>query len=77
MDFEQFAEQYHQTVAEYAKGNPKPVFALLSRGNDGSLAGGFGGFTHGYNQVAKAIEFAAMQFREGQARACLCSSGFC
>jgi ketosteroid isomerase-like protein len=66
MDFDQFVEQYHLTMAEFAKGNPKPVIALLSHGNDTSLAGGFGGFTHGYDQVAKNIEFAATQFKEGK-----------
>lgn len=66
MNFDQLVELYHQTIAEFAKGNPKPILALLSPGNDTSLAGGFGGFAHGYDQVAKAIEFAATQFREGQ-----------
>ena len=66
MDFDQLVEQYHVAIAEFARGNPKTVIALLSHGNDVSLAGGFGGFTHGYDQVAKAIEFAATQFREGQ-----------
>lgn len=61
-------EQYHLVLADFAKGNPKPVIALLSRKNDVSLAGGFGGFAHGYDQVAKNIEFAATQFREGQIR---------
>ena len=59
-------EQYHLALVEFAKGNPEPVIALLSRGSDISLAGGFGGFTHGYDQVAKNIEFAATQFKEGQ-----------
>ena len=66
VDFDRFVEQYHRTVTEFAKGNPKPVVALLSHGEDTSLAGGLGGFVHGYDQVAKAIEFAATQFREGQ-----------
>ena len=66
MNFDQLVEKYHQTIAEFAKGNAKPIIALLSPGNDTSLAGGFGGFMHGYDQVAKAIEFAASQFREGQ-----------
>jgi len=66
MEFDQLVEQYHLVLAEFAKGNPKPVIALLSHENDVSLAGGFGGFTHGYDQVAKNIEFAATQFKEGQ-----------
>ena len=65
MEFDQLVEQYHLVLAEFAKGNPKPIIALVSHGNDVSLAGGFGGFTHGYDQVAKNIEFAATQFKEG------------
>jgi len=59
-------KQYHLTLAEFAKGNPEPVIALLFRGDDASLAGGFGGFTHGWEEVAKNIRFAASQFKEGQ-----------
>ena len=66
MNFDQLVEQYHLAIAEFARGNPKPVIALLSHENDTSLAGGFGGFMHGYDQVAKAVEFAATQFKEGQ-----------
>ena len=65
-DFDQVVEQYHLTLAEFAKGNPEPVIALLFRGDDASLAGGFGGFTHGWEEVAKNIRFAASQFKEGQ-----------
>jgi hypothetical protein len=66
MDFDQTVEKYHLTLIEFARGNPKPVNALLSHEDDVSLAGGFGGFTQGYEKVAKNIEFAATQFREGQ-----------
>lgn len=66
MNFDQLVEQYHLAIAEFAMGNPKLVNALLSHGNDTSLAGGFGGFVHGYDQVAGAIEFAAAQFKEGK-----------
>jgi ketosteroid isomerase-like protein len=65
VDFDQVVEQYHLALAEFAKGNPGPANALLSHRGDVSLAGGFGGFTHGWEQVAKNIEFAASQF-EGQ-----------
>ncbi len=66
MEFDQLREHYHLALAEFARGNPGPVIALLSQGNDVSLAGGFGGFTHGYAEVAHNIEFAAAQFREGK-----------
>jgi len=66
MNFNQVVEHYHRVVNEFAMGDAKPVIALLSRKSDVSLAGGFGGFVHGYDQVSKAIEFAATQFREGK-----------
>ena len=65
LDFDSLVEQYHLVLVEFAKGNPKPIIALLSSRNDVSLAGGFGGFTHGYDQVTRNIEFAATQFKEG------------
>ncbi len=65
-DFDKLIQHYHYTVNEFATGNPKPVVALLSRSDDVSLAGGFGGVIQGYEQVAKAIEFAAQQFTEGK-----------
>ena len=66
LEFDQLVEHYHLVVNEFATGNPKLVIALLSHRGDVSLAGGFGGFTHGHDQVAKAIEFAATQFKEGK-----------
>lgn len=65
-DFGLLIEQYRQSLASFAKGDAKPVLDLLSRGDDVSLAGGFCGFVQSFEQVAKAIEFAASQFKEGQ-----------
>ncbi len=66
LDFDQFVEQYHLAVNEFAKGDPEPVNALLSHEDEVSLAGGFGGCTRGFKQVTKNIEFAATQFKEGE-----------
>jgi ketosteroid isomerase-like protein len=66
MSFDELVERYHLAVKEFAMGNAGPVLALLSHRGDVSLAGGFGGFTHGYDQVVKNIEFAASQFKEGK-----------
>lgn len=65
LDFDQFVEKYHEALVEFARGNAEPVNALLSHGDDVTLAGGFGGCTHGFEQVAKNIQFASSQFREG------------
>ena len=65
-DFDMLIEKYHQSLAYFAKGDAEYVLELLSKGNEVSLPGGFGGFAQGYDQVSKAIRFAATQFREGQ-----------
>jgi len=66
IEFDQLVEHYHLVLNEFAKGDPKPVIALLSRKDDVTLAGGFGGVTRGGEQVRKNIEVAATQFKEGQ-----------
>jgi ketosteroid isomerase-like protein len=66
VDFDQVVEQYHFALAEFAKGNPGPANALLSRRGDVSLAGGFGGVTRGWEDVSKNIEFASSQFKQGR-----------
>jgi hypothetical protein len=43
MDFDQMVEQYHQAMEEFTRANPKPVIALFSQRDDGTLAGGMGG----------------------------------
>jgi ketosteroid isomerase-like protein len=64
-DFDLVIEQYRQSLANFVNGDAKPLLKLLSKGNDVSLAGGFGGFVQSNEQVAKAFEFAAPQFKEG------------
>ncbi len=66
MNFDQIVEAYHKALAEFTKANPEPIKALLSQKDDVSAAGGFGGFTHGVEQVRKNWEFASTQFHEGR-----------
>ena len=54
-------------LGELGKGNPELVKALFSHREDVSVAGGFGGVMHGWEQVAKNTEFAASRFKGGQA----------
>ena len=67
LDFDQVVQRYHLALGEFGKGNPKPVKGLFSHRGDVSAAGGFGGVMHGWEQVAKNTEFAASQFKGGQA----------
>ncbi len=62
--FEESIQKYHHTIEEFATGNAKPIIEMLS--SQATLAGGFGGFTRGKDNVAKSIEFAATQFSEGK-----------
>ncbi len=64
LEFDQVIEEYHSAMVQFSKGNAAPIVGMLSP--DASLAGGYGGFSHGRQEVAAFIEFAATQFREGK-----------
>ncbi len=62
-EFDRVIEEYHLAMIQFSKGNAAPLVGMLS--SDASLAGGYGGFSKGRENVAAFIEFAATQFREG------------
>lgn len=66
MDFDEMVDQYHGAMDEFARGSPKPLIALYSQRDDVTLAAGMGGVTRGAENVIKATESAATQFREGR-----------
>jgi ketosteroid isomerase-like protein len=66
MDLEQVIEQYHGAADEFARGNPDPVKALFSHGDDATLANPFGPPVRGWDQVAEALDYASSRFREGE-----------
>ncbi len=65
-DVDQLIEQFHLASNEFLKGNPEPVKKLWSRREDVSLANPFGPPARGWEQVAKIIEHAASQVRDGE-----------
>ncbi|HLL41268.1 MAG TPA: nuclear transport factor 2 family protein [Rubrobacteraceae bacterium] len=65
-DFDQVFEQWQPASGEFLKGNPEPVKKLWSRREDVSLANPFGPPARGWEQVAKIIEHAASQVRDGE-----------
>jgi len=65
-DVDELIEQYHQAADEFLKGNPEPVKKLFSHREDVTLANPLGPPAHGWEQVAKALERAASQFRDGE-----------
>ncbi len=65
-DFDKVVEQYHRTMEEFYKGNPKPIVAMFSHREDITLANPFGPVKRGLKQVTETAEHAATYFRDGE-----------
>ena len=65
-DVDELIEQYHLAQGEFLKGNPEPVQNLFSHRGDATLANPYGPPVRGWEQVAKTIEHAASQVRDGE-----------
>ena len=65
-DLDQVIEQWHPASNEFLKGNPEPVNKLWSHREDVSLANPFGPPARGWERVAKIIDHAASQVRDGE-----------
>ncbi len=65
-ELDKVIEQWHPASNEFLKGNPEPVNKLWSRRDDVSLANPLGPPARGWKQVAKIIEHAASQVRDGE-----------
>jgi ketosteroid isomerase-like protein len=61
-------ERYHAALDDFMKGNPEPLKALYSRGDDVTLGNPFGPFASGWSQVDATMTRAAANYREGEAR---------
>ena len=66
-DVDELIEQFYLASDEFLKGNPEPVNKLWSRRDDVTLANPFGPPARGWDEVAKTLERAASQFRDGEA----------
>lgn len=66
MGLEQAIEQYHRAADEFSRGDPGPVKALFSHGDDVMLANPFGPVAHGWDEVSAALDFASSRFSEGE-----------
>jgi hypothetical protein len=58
-------EQYHLACDAFATGDPEPIKALCTRSDDSLLANPFGGFSRGWDEVSRALDFASSNFRDG------------
>jgi ketosteroid isomerase-like protein len=66
-EFDRFAEQYHQAVDAFFRGDPEPAKMLYSHTDLASLANPFGPVATGWPQVAGTLERAASNYRDGEA----------
>ena len=66
-DLGQVIEQYHQALDEIVKGSADGYKRSYSHTDDVTLANPFGPPARGWDEVAKTLERAASQFRDGEA----------
>jgi ketosteroid isomerase-like protein len=64
-DFEALVRAYHRALAEFFKGNYKPIEEIFSHASDVTLANPFGGISHGWESVAGTVERTAARYRNG------------
>jgi ketosteroid isomerase-like protein len=65
-DVDKLIEKYDLALGEFVKGNPEPVKELFSHRDDVTLANPLGPPVRGWDEVAKTIEHAASNIREGE-----------
>jgi ketosteroid isomerase-like protein len=65
-DVDQLIERYHLALGEFVKGDPEPVKELFSRKADVTLANPLGPPVLGGDEVAKTLEHAAANIRDGE-----------
>jgi len=58
-------ERYRKAADEFARGDPGPVKALFSHGDDVTLANPFGPPVRGWKQVSEALDDASSRMRDG------------
>jgi ketosteroid isomerase-like protein len=64
-DLDQVIEQCQKALDEFVKGNPKPMQEMFSHRDDVSLANPFGPPVRGWDEVARTMERAASNLKEG------------
>ncbi len=64
-EFDEVLERFKLAANELLKGNPVPLQTVFSHREDVSLANPFGPPAHGWDEVAKIMERAASNFRDG------------
>ncbi len=62
---DQAVEQNLVAMRAFAIGDNQPTKDFYSHRDDVTLANPFGGISHGWNEVSKALDYAVARFREG------------
>jgi ketosteroid isomerase-like protein len=65
-ELDEALEKYHQALGEFVKGNPEPAKGLWSHRDDVTLANPLGLPARGWEQVARTMEHASSNFRDGE-----------
>ncbi len=65
--FDRFIEEYHRALDEIMRGSPDGYKRVYSRRDDITLANPFGPPVRGWENVARALEGAAANYRDGEA----------
>jgi ketosteroid isomerase-like protein len=60
-------EDSHEAVDAFVRGDPEPLKALYSKGDDVTIANPFGPPSRGWRNAAETMDRAATNFREGAA----------
>ncbi len=66
MELAQVVELYHSALDAFGRGDPEPAKSLFSRRDDVTLANPFGPTVRGWQDVARALDYAAARFRDGE-----------
>jgi ketosteroid isomerase-like protein len=65
-DFNEVVEPYHLALGEIIRGNPEAYKELYSHREDVTLANPFGPPARGWDEVAKILERAASNYKDGE-----------
>ena len=68
VDFDDLIERHHEALGRFIDGDPEPLKAIYSRGDDVTLANPFGPPARGWHEVAETLERAAAHYEGGQLR---------
>jgi ketosteroid isomerase-like protein len=64
-DLDQVIARYYAALREFSRGNPQPIKAVFSHGQDVSLANPFGPPVRGWSHVTERLDYASSRFRDG------------